>query len=170
MGKCTVCSHHDRAAIDGALVAGTPYRNIAERFSVSLAALARHREHISAAIAQREEAHALDVVKQLLAINGAMWAILTAARKTGDADAQFKAVDRIQRQIELQAKLLGDLDERPQVNVLVLPEWLAMRTAILAALTAYPEARDAVVDAVARLRGMQGATEEQEVSGAESLR
>jgi hypothetical protein len=150
---CTICQHPHRIAIDAALVAGTSYRDIAGQFQVSKTAVARHGgEHIPAAIGKsqeaREEAQALDVVKQLKAINGAALAILTAAKKAGDADTQLKAIDRIHRQIELQAKLLGDLDDRPQVNVLIMPEWLAVRTALLAALAPYSEARAAVASAL----------------------
>lgn len=55
-------------------------------------------------------------------------------------DTALKAIDRIHKQIEL----LGELDDRPQVNVLVMPEWLQLRGAILHALAPYPEARAAV--------------------------
>lgn len=153
---CTVCSCPDRPAIDAAIVAGTPYRDIALRFSLGLMAIQRHAtKHISETVARsqeaREEAQALDVVKQLKAINGAAMAILRDARAAGDPDTQLKAIDRIQRQIELQAKLLGDLDERPQVNVLVMPEWLAIRTALLQALAPYSEARAAVAQTLLTL-------------------
>ena len=103
--------------------------------------------------ALRETAVALDVVAQLKAINEASLAILSEARGRGDADTTLKAVDRIQRQIELQAKLIGELDERPQVNVLVAPEWLTVRSALLEALGPYPEARQAVAGRLAALNG-----------------
>ena len=44
--------------------------------------------------------------------------------------------------------LLGDLDDRPVVNVLVSPEWQQVRAQILAALDPYPEARFAVAGAL----------------------
>lgn len=145
---CTVCAHSERSAIDQALITGASYRNIAQRWQVGYTAVARHKEHVSDAIEQHSEARALDVVTQLKAINGATLAILTEARQTGDARTALAAIDRLQRQIELQAKLLGELDERPQVNVLVLPEWLAIRAALLQALAPFPAARVAVVDAL----------------------
>src|SRR3954453_21307670 len=46
--------------------------------------------------------------------------------------------------LELLAKLLGELDERPQVNLLLAPEWRTVRGALLAALAGFPEARAAV--------------------------
>ena len=100
--------------------------------------------------------HALDVVQQLKAINAASLAILSDARRIGDADTALKAVDRIQRQIELQAKLLGELDERPQLNVLVAPEWLQARAVLLEALGPYPEARTAVSTRLVALEAPNG--------------
>jgi len=154
---CSVCGHPERSAIDAALVAGTPYRSIAKQFALSEAAMQRHKAHIPAAIAKsqeaREEAQALDVVKQLAAINGVMWAILEDARATRDPETMMKASDRILRQLELQAKLLGDLDDRPQINVLVSPKWIEARTVIVRALEPYQEARLAVAAALRSLEG-----------------
>jgi len=58
---------------------------------------------------------------------------------------------QLQSNLELIAKLIGQLDERPQVNILVLPEWVRIRGALMAALAAYPDARLAVA---AALRGV----------------
>ncbi len=57
----------------------------------------------------------------------------------------MKAIDRIHRQIELQAKLIGELDERPQVNVLLAPERMSFQHTLLLVLGRYPEARQAVI-------------------------
>jgi hypothetical protein len=56
----------------------------------------------------------------------------------------LKTAARLQPQIELLAKLIGELDERSQVNVLVSPEWIAVRAALLEALAPHPQARAAV--------------------------
>jgi hypothetical protein len=56
----------------------------------------------------------------------------------------LNAAAQLTKQTELLAKLLGELDERPQFNVLIAPEWQTMRATILAALAPYPEARIAV--------------------------
>jgi hypothetical protein len=94
---------------------------------------------------------ALNVVDQLKAINGATLAVLKEARALGDHDMVLKAVDRAHRQIELQAKLLGDLDERPQINLLVSPQWLEIRGQLMDALQPYPTARVAVASRLLEL-------------------
>jgi len=151
---CTVCAHRDRPAIDAALVAGTPNRRIATQHGLSEAAVRRHAaEHLPASLvtAAGEEAtrQALDVLQQLKTINAAALTVLRDARMAQDGDLALKAVDRIQRQIELQAKLLGDLDERPVVNVLLSPEWAQLRGQLVAALAPFPEARVAVAAVLA---------------------
>jgi len=57
----------------------------------------------------------------------------------------LKTANILQGQLELTAKLMGELDERPQINVLVAPEWILVRTALLDALRPFPEARVAVL-------------------------
>jgi hypothetical protein len=158
---CTICTHAQRAAIEAALVAGNGHRDIAGRFGLSKTAVARHAsDHVKQEIAQaqeaRDEAQALDVVRQLKAINAAAVAILAAARRTGEHETALRAIDRIQRQLELQAKLLGELDDRPQVNVLLAPEWLAVRSALLSALLPYPQARIDVAAALVALEAQNG--------------
>jgi hypothetical protein len=158
---CSICTHPERAAIEAAIVAGTPIRDIALRQHVGVMAVQRHKaEHIPASIAQaqeaREEAQALDVVRQLKAINAATLSILSEARKARDHDTALKAIDRIQRQIELQAKLLGEIDDRPQVNVLLAPEWVTVRAVLMRALAPHSEARADVAAALLHLEDGRG--------------
>ncbi len=146
---CTVCVHEARAAIDTALVAGTALRDIARRHAVSKDALFRHRDsHLPAAMvqaaAETDVRHAIDVVAQLKAINSAALTVLRDARAVHDGELALKAIDRIYRQIELQAKLLGELDERPVTNILVAPEWITTRAVLMDALAPFPDAREAV--------------------------
>ena len=150
---CTICTHPEVHAIDGALVAGQSFRNIAQHSGTSATALFRHKsDHLPAVLLTgqtvREEAHALDVVKQLRDINAATLAILEDARDTHQSALALKAVDRVQKQIELQAKLLGELQDGQTVNVLVAPEWVSLRATILVALVPFPDAREAVVEAL----------------------
>ena len=97
---------------------------------------------------------AIDVVRQLKAINVACLEILQKSRADGAHAVSLRAVDRIQKQIELQARLLGELQEQgPQVNVLIAPEWHEIRVTLLQALERFPEARAAVAEVLAHARG-----------------
>jgi len=46
--KCSICGHKKRGEIEKAIQDGISYRNISERFSISLGSISRHKEHISA--------------------------------------------------------------------------------------------------------------------------
>jgi hypothetical protein len=156
---CTVCRHADRKAVDQALVAGETFRYVSQRYGLSLAALVRHRDdhlpvHLRRAAEAQGLADALDLVNQIRAMNGASIQVLEQARAAGDGELALKAIDRVVRQLELVAKAGGQIDERPQVNLYVLPEFVAVQTAIVEALGPYPEAQQAVV---ARLLVLDGA-------------
>lgn len=157
---CAICSHPERAQIDAALVAGEAFRNIAKRWGMSAAAAFRHRvEHIVEQVAKAAKAteaedvrRALDIVQQLRAINGASLNVLQDARQSGKGELALKAVDRVQRQIELQAKLLGELDDRPVVNIWTTVEWQTIERTLVEALGPHPQARLAVVERLGALR------------------
>ncbi len=55
--------------------------------------------------------------------------------------------------IELLAKLLGELDERPVTNILVSAQWAMVRTAMMEVLGTYSQARVAVAERLAQLEG-----------------
>lgn len=207
---CSVCAHAKRNEIDAALVKGEAYRNIAERFRVSLGALHRHgAEHLPAHLAKAEQARevaaATDIMGELQrcfervnllfdacdrwlrdADDATRYDIgprsedvtvtysetseggKTVRRKeklsvllervsgsgrtvewgeTKHADPRtlvLKTAERLQGQTELLAKLMGELDERPQINVALSAEWMSVRTVLLEALNPYPDARAAV--------------------------
>ena len=171
MRPCTVCIHEKRQEIDKALVTGTSHRNVAEQFRLSPSAVYRHkRGHVAARIKRafesketrqavelvqhqtqeraREVGQAIDVAVQLRAINAACLEILQKSRTDGKHSISLGAVDRIHRQLELQSRLLGELQEGggPTVNVLVAPEWQTLRVTVLQALQRFPEARAAVAE------------------------
>lgn len=107
----------------------------------------RIAEH-AVAVEAKQERHAIDTVQQLRAINVACLEVLREARASGKSMMLLQAVDRIARQIELQAKLLGQIQDGATVNVAVLPEWHGIRQVVLQALGPYPQARLAVAEAL----------------------
>lgn len=169
---CSVCTRADRAAIDQALLdGGAGYRAVAERFGISPPAMFRHRkDHLAKVIAgglsassttrghrdsppaatndDRREQVAIDALQQLRAINAACLEVLRKARADGQPLILLRAVDRIARQIDLQAKLLGQIEESAVINVAILPEWHAIRQLVIDALRPHPEARQAVAVAL----------------------
>lgn len=155
---CSVCRHPDRDAINAALVDGTPNRRVATQHGVSEAAVRRHRaDHLPAALIgahdAEEVAHADSLLDQLAVLQADARRIQGKAEASRDYRAALAGIRELVRICELIAKLIGELDERPRVNVLVAsPEWTAVRTTILRALEPHPEARLAVARALRELR------------------
>jgi len=156
---CTVCVHADRDAIERCLVAGeSSNRALAALYGVSEAALRRHKAaHLPAKLARAQDAaevaRADDLLTQVRGLQAKAMGLLAQAEGAGDYRTALSGIGQVRACLELQAKLLGELDERPQVNVLLMPEWLAVRAALLAALRPYGEARQAVAVALLRMEG-----------------
>lgn len=60
----------------------------------------------------------------------------------------LKTAARLQAQVELLAKLLGELQQEGTVNITLSAEWIELRTVVLRALAPFPDARLAVYHAL----------------------
>ena len=154
--SCTVCEHPEREAIDRALVGDASNRSVASLYDVSEAAVRRHKaNHLPAKLvlaqAAEEVARADDLLGQVQDLQAHTLAILEAAEGTKQHRTALSAIREARSNLELLAKLLGELDERPVVNLNLSPEWLELRAVIVTALEPYSEARGAV------LRALEGA-------------
>jgi transposase-like protein len=152
---CSICSHPLRADVDAAISEpGAAIARVASDFAVSPDALKRHRaNHIlperREALRTDPELGAVDPLKEMRTLYHRMIEHLERVEQEPDNWQAILAFHReARRDLELVAKLMGDLDERPQVNILIAP---AALTVIVEALAPYPDARAAVVDALAPL-------------------
>ncbi len=152
---CTICHHPERVAIDQALIDGIALRAIAGQHAIAKSSLARHAaSHLPEALARSrraaEEVVSDDLVDRLMLMHAQAEDVLHEAREAKDGPLQLAALARLQKQMELEARLLGELREasvihNTQINVLVSAEWLELRGLILRALAPHPEAAAAVV-------------------------
>jgi hypothetical protein len=154
--KCTICSHSKRDEIDRLLVEGVSLRDAAGRYDLTKSSLDRHKNRCLAAtmakaemaVEQGEIVNGVNLIDQMRDLNRETLAILAEAKSLKDYQIALKAIARAERQIELQARLLGELQEGTTVNILVTPEWQAIRGRLLAALAPFPEAKLAIVEAI----------------------
>jgi hypothetical protein len=151
--SCTICRHPDRASIDQMLVNRKPFRDIAGRVGLSKSALVRHfDDHLPELLAQAKQAAELaqaeDLLLQVRILRGKAIELLKRAEAEGDYRTALQGIREARACVELLLEVQGELDRRPQINVLVSPEWLTVRTVLLGALAAYPEARTAVATAL----------------------
>jgi transposase len=151
--SCTVCEHPKREAIDRALVGGASNRSVASLYDVSEAAVRRHKaNHLPAKLVMAEKAaevaQADNLLEQVRDLQQSTLNILAEAEQSKQYRTALSAIREARGNLELLAKLLGELDERPVANLHISPEWLELRAVIVGALEAYPEARGAVLRAI----------------------
>ena len=150
--RCTICAHPGRDAIERAMLGLQSYRNIAARFGVSTSALVRHHDdHLQAAIVKAHRIGEITRADDLVARE--TQAVLDHAKAAEDDELVLKAIARAEKQLELQAKLLGQIKEGATVNITLSVEWLSIRTLIVGALDRFPEARQAVAHALEEVGG-----------------
>jgi hypothetical protein len=151
--SCNVCTHPKREDIDEALVEGVAFPALIAEYRVSKDSLSRHKaNHLLAKLvmahAAEEVAQADTLLGQVRDLQSRTLAILEAAEETKQHCTALGAIREARSNLELLAKLLGELSDQPQVNVLVSPEWLELRAVIVTALESHPEALRAVVGAL----------------------
>ena len=122
--SCTVCEHPEREAIDRALVGDASNRSVASLYDVSEAAVRRHKaNHLPARLVMAAEAaEAGNLLSQVQDLQGCALAILDKAEGTGNLRTALGAIREARGNLELLAKPLGELDERPVVNLHISPE------------------------------------------------
>ena len=119
---CTICRHEEREEIDQALLGGEPLRTLAARTGTSSTALHRHRRsHIAAELVHAkhvaEELHAETLWDRLKTVNRETAAILAEARESRNHVIALAAISRVEKQVELEARLLGELSDSTKIAV-----------------------------------------------------
>lgn len=144
MRKCTICSHPEVDKINEALVRGDGYRTISRTFSVSEHALKRHaKNHLPKTLAKaksaKEIANADNLLEKIKNLQEKTLNILRKAEEKGDLKVCLNAIREARENIELLAKLQGELQEGTIINIWENPEWQNVLCIILEELEGYPE-------------------------------
>lgn len=114
---CTICRHEKHDEINQALVDGESFRNIARRTGTSTTALFRHKaQHLPRSLVRAKETvtevQAETLFERLRTANRVTLEILQAARSSGNHIIALQAIGRIERQLELEARLLAEMPAR----------------------------------------------------------
>ncbi len=155
--QCTVCTHKKTAAIDRALATRSgSIRAIAGQHGLSKESVRRHlHEHLPRTLAlgheAAESARADELLTQVKAMQSKTLNLLLKAEAAGDLRTALSGIREARGNIELLARLAGEIQEQPTVvnNYYIASN---VRAAIIQALTPYPAARYAVADALAPLQ------------------
>ena len=158
--NCSICAHKQRKEIERLLLEPKPnFSAIARKFNADRGALKRHIPHIVQKLTKAKEikevAQADSLLGQVKSLSARALSILSQAEGAGDLRTACAAIREVRGTMELLAKISGELNERPQINILMSPEWVTVRTVILQTLEPYPEARVQLVDALAKVEVQQ---------------
>jgi hypothetical protein len=187
---CTICGHPDRASIELGLANKVPIRVLGKRYGLSSDSVWRHgQRHMSAELhgqlmtRGRMTPQDLEnlritesegVLQHLVAVRGRLYGLMDAAEQQDDYRGAAAIGNQIGKNLETTAKLLGDIRTGAVSvtnNVLVMPEFHALRTNIMQALRQFPEARASVAAALRQLESpdvpAQESPEEREAAAGE---
>ncbi len=154
---CSICASPDRASIDQALGSGLSIARTATNFGVSPDALKRHKANhllpeVREAVKNDVELAHVDPLKEMRSLYLRLRDHLERAENEPDNWQAIRAFHaEARRDLELLAKLMGELDERPQVNVLIADH---VAVAIVDALRPHPDACVAVMGVLNELEGI----------------
>lgn len=108
---CLACSSPEREAIDNALVAGEPLRNIAKRVSISPAGLLRHKNHIAQTIVkaseQREARLGDSLLDEMRRVQQKAWELLSKTESEGDHRGSIVALREVRECLESLGEILA---------------------------------------------------------------
>lgn len=94
----------------------------------------------------------------LVALRHRLFAALDCAEEYNDAGMLTRVSSQLHANLELTGKLLGDLGVGvTNVNVLVMPQYVELRVALVQALASFPEARQAVAAVLHQLESKAAA-------------
>jgi hypothetical protein len=121
MNRCRTCSDPRRLELEKALLAGVPYRKLSRAYGVPQSSLYRHRQrHLHLLMLRSKElgdiTNADSLLNRLRSLHAETLEILADARRKNNGELALKAIARAEAQVELSARLLGEIRDR-QVNV-----------------------------------------------------
>jgi AcrR family transcriptional regulator len=156
MTRCAVCNHPEREAFEKDLaLERTTAADVARAIGCNRSTVTRHlRNHLLPGLRESYQAGAepdlkhLDVLAEMKELYGRMKGHLSAAEAAKDWQAIRGFHGEARKDLELLAKLLGELQQEGTINVTVSPEWLTLRAVVIQALRPYPDAARAVAGAL----------------------
>ncbi|MEZ2219625.1 hypothetical protein [Rhizobium sp. RCC_161_2] len=167
---CTVCQNRERAAIDLALARKVPFAALARRYKLGSDSLRRHeKNHLPPQLRAQllagpadlpmdldrlKETESQSLLANIVALRHRLFAMMDRAEEVQDTAGAQRAASQLHRNFELTGKLLGDLSTGTTINnnVLISPAYIEMRSELVRALKAHPDAARAVA---AVLQGLE---------------
>lgn len=155
--KSKIESHPNSNIIIKRLASGEEYSKIIEDFpGLRYQDLDYYTEHKLHAVlskspelkAEIEGDQGTDTLAEVRTLKTKAVEILTAAQGAGDLKTALLGIREARGCLESILKAEGQIHEGPQINILVNPEWIELKALIVTTLKPYPEALEAIRNAI----------------------
>jgi hypothetical protein len=152
---CTICSHEQRYEIEELLATRqSTYRGIARTYGVSEDAVSRHvnSRHVSQLIslaADAERAARADtLLDRIEGLQRRIEEFLSRVEHTDNYSATLGAFREMRSNLELIGEVTRELDRAGTINLELTVEWQEVKAVLVNTLASYPEAQQAVFNAL----------------------
>lgn len=153
-----MCKHPDREELERKIAAKELSMTAAAKLANSnKATVSRHMRNCVASRVRESmkpepiKVEGLNVVNALTTSHEKTLEILADALREGDRRTALLALQTEIKQLELTAKLTGQLNEAPQLNLLMSPAYVQLKQTLMEKLLPFPEARLALSEALTKL-------------------
>ena len=151
MTQCTFCNHRDAALLEQQIaIKQLTQAQAARIIGCNKSTVSRHMATCVPTMIQEAmkpepvEVPGLNVVNALTTAHAKTLEILLDSLAEGDRKTALMAINAETRQLDLMAKITGQVNAAPQVNFLLNPEFVMLKHVIVETLLPYPEARVAL--------------------------
>lgn len=179
-GRCTVCAHTERTRIELLLAGGAGQKSVADKFGLSKDSVHRHwhghvpEERRAAlllgpvqvqALAAKVAEESESVIDHHKATRAGLYQFFTTALEAGDKTSGAMLAGRLTEVNNSIARITGELASSPlvqrnTVNVFMQSqEFAEFQGRLIAVLSRFPEAREAVIAEFERLEALEAAAE-----------
>jgi|ERR1700737_4543128 len=170
-GRCLTCRSEHRAEIERLIARGAAVHSVATKFGINSGSIYRHWTlHVSPAtkseliagvelnkLAETVAAESDSVLRHYTIVRGKLYAYLDAAAEAKDQQSMDRFSGRLHQNFKHVAEITGELQKSPLLvqnnNTLTVntPGAARLISAIVTAVSPFPEARIAVAKALRRL-------------------
>ncbi|MFA5408540.1 MAG: hypothetical protein WC343_07185 [Bacilli bacterium] len=98
--------------------------------------------------AEVESIHGTDTLAEIRELKTKALNILEEAQSAGDLKTALLGIREARGCLETCLRAEGQIKDGPQITIINNPEWIELRTLIIASLDPYPEAKAAMVNAI----------------------
>ena len=151
MTQCSFCNHRDAALLEQQIaIKQLTQAQAARIIGCNKSTVSRHMANCVPARIRESmkpepvEIPGMNVVNALTTAHAKTLEILLDSLAEGDRKTALMAINAETRQLDLMAKITGQMNAVPQLNFLLNPEFVMLKHVIVETLLPYPEARVAL--------------------------